>query len=487
MKSRFTLENKIYVFMTAVVLFAAFGVALLSYLINSSQSERFDKQITMDAAKNYATLVDVEYLKKLKTVVLSDRFQQLRNRAEETDDDTLVIAYLKENDLWAQYETEREKMRSYVENLSVIKYLYIVVWGDKGNKYNMYLLDADDVPVYETGFYEEREKEFLDIGADEQIEPTISNGSWGWLCSAYTPVYDDRGELVCTVGCDLDMGDMVNDRQIYFISLIIMTVFLSVVVLAVAIKFIHAAVIDPLTRLTEGMKKFHPEEGTSYDEAGVIRIDVNSNDEIKDIYEEARSMQVRIVDYINSITQIRKEKEQVEDVVRNQEEEIGAISRKAYRDSHTGVGNKTAYAEKVKELNRSIRKGDTAFAIVMLDINMLKKVNDTYGHTAGDLYIKGCCRLFCETFDQSPVYRIGGDEFVAILSGSDYQNRLPKFDEMQKKFAKTEKNETLDPWFRYSASVGMAECTPEDADFEAVFLRADQLMYENKQAHKKGR
>ena len=52
MKSRFTLENKTYVFMTAVVLFAAFGVALLSYLINSSQSERFDKQITMDAANS---------------------------------------------------------------------------------------------------------------------------------------------------------------------------------------------------------------------------------------------------------------------------------------------------------------------------------------------------------------------------------------------------------------------------------------------------
>jgi len=48
----------------------------------------------------------------------------------------------------------------------------------------MYLLDADDVPVYETGYYEEREKEFLGVDAYQEIEPTISNGNWGWLCSA---------------------------------------------------------------------------------------------------------------------------------------------------------------------------------------------------------------------------------------------------------------------------------------------------------------
>ena len=198
-------------------------------------------------------------------------------------------------------------------------------------------------------------------------------------------------------------------------------------------------------------------------------------------------MQVRIVDCINSITQIRREKEQVEDVVRNQEKEIGAISRKAYRDSHTGVGNKAAYAEKKKELDAGIGKGETAFAILVMDINLLKTVNDTFGHNAGDLYIKGCCQILCDSFKHSPVYRIGGDEFVAVLTESDYQERFKKLEEMNKTFAETEKDQRRDPWLRFSASAGMAEFIPGDSDSEVVFHRADQMMYAYKQAHKKGR
>ena len=105
----------------------------------------------------------VDYLKRLKPVVLSAEYQTLREQAEAADDEKPVVDYLKAHGLWDQYETEREKLRTYAGNISDIKYLYIVVWGGKDSKYNMYLLDADDVPVYETGYYEEREKEFLGI------------------------------------------------------------------------------------------------------------------------------------------------------------------------------------------------------------------------------------------------------------------------------------------------------------------------------------
>ncbi|MBQ7574477.1 MAG: diguanylate cyclase [Clostridia bacterium] len=487
MKVRFTLESKLYVFITAVVLFAAIGVVMLSYNINANQLERFDKRITKDSAKNYATLTDVEYLSKLKTVVLSDEYQKLRERAERQNDEELVINYLKEKGLWEQYQIERNKMKSYEDNLSDIKYLYIVVWGDEDSKYNMYLLDSDDVPVYETGLYEEREEEFLGVDAHEEVEPTISNGIWGFLCSAYAPVYDSKGELVCTVGCDLDMADVARGRRVYFLYLMVATIILIVIILVSAVKFVHTTVVSPITRLTEGMKKFNPEEGLKYEEAGVIEVNVKSNDEIKDIYEETRSMQIRIIDYIDSITQIRKEKERVEDVVRSKEQEIGAISKKAYRDSLTDVGNKEAYTDKMRELDEGISEGKTEFAIVMLDINILKTVNDTYGHKAGDLYIKGCCGIFSEAFNNSPIYRIGGDEFVAVLTAEDYQNRFTKLDTMSKKFARTEKDNSVDPWLRFSASAGMAEFTPEDKTAEAVFERADRLMYENKQRHKKGR
>ena len=487
MKSRFTIEKKMYIFVAAVVLFAALGVAALSYMISSTQMERFDKRITRDSAKNYVSLTDVEYLKRLKAVVLSDEYRQLRDKAEESDDEELVISYLKEKGLWEQYESERDKLRSYMDNITDIKYLYIVVWGDKGSKYNMYLLDGDDVAVYEIGLYEEREKEFIDVDAHQEIEPTISDGEWGWLCSAYAPVYDSNGELICTVGCDLDMEDVMNDRKTFIIYLAITTVVLIALILAGAVVFVNKTVVSPLVRLTEGMKKFDPDEEKGYEKAGVITVDVKSNDEIRDIYEETRSMQIRIIDHINSITRITREKEMAEHDVRKKEKEIGAISKKAYRDSLTGVGNKEAYTDKMAELNEGIKRGDTEFAIVMLDINMLKTINDTYGHTEDDIYIKGCCMVFCETFKHSPVYRIGGDEFVAVLTGNDYKDREEKTEQMKKKFAESEKDMSVKHWYRFSASVGIAEFTHGDEDAETVFRRADQLMYEHKQEHKKTR
>ena len=87
MKTRFTLESKMYIFVASVVIFAAFGVAMLSYIITSGQMERFDKRITLDSAKNYVSLTDVGYLKKLKDVVLSDEYMTLRDQAEKDDNE----------------------------------------------------------------------------------------------------------------------------------------------------------------------------------------------------------------------------------------------------------------------------------------------------------------------------------------------------------------------------------------------------------------
>lgn len=57
-------------------------------------------------------------------------------------------------------------------------------------------------------------------------------------------------------------------------------------------------------------------------------------------------------------------------------------------------------------------------------MNDLKKVNDFYGHDAGDRHILSAKKLICDVFKHSPVYRIGGDEFTVILTGTDYENGI---------------------------------------------------------------
>ena len=175
---------------------------------------------------------------------------------------------------------------------------------------------------------------------------------------------------------------------------------------------------------------------------------------------------------------------QAENDIRSKEAQIGQISEEAYRDILTGVGNKTAYSKRVKEINAAIPDGKCDFAIVMMDINDLKKINDVHGHKAGDQYIKGCCHLLCETFKHSPVFRIGGDEFVAILQGPDFENKQSLLERLRNDLNESYSNEDLDPWLRYSAAVGMADLASDDNTFELVFKRADQAMYEDKKRFK---
>ncbi len=118
--------------------------------------------------------------------------------------------------------------------------------------------------------------------------------------------------------------------------------------------------------------------------------------------------------------------------------------------------------------------------MVMVDMNNLKRINDEFGHKAGDAYITGCCRMICDTFKHSPVFRIGGDEFVSILMGSDFEAHTKLVEQLRSAFAARYSQEELDPWLRCSASVGMAELSEGETTLESAFKRADEAMYEEK-------
>ena len=158
---------------------------------------------------------------------------------------------------------------------------------------------------------------------------------------------------------------------------------------------------------------------------------------------------------------------------------INYINGLAYRDPLTGVKNKTAYVEAEKRLEEEMRLGRPEFALVVLDINDLKSVNDHYGHDFGDLLIIDACKLICKTFKRSPVYRIGGDEFVAILEGGDLENYSALLDEFE--LAMEAHNSDGREDSHLSIARGIAIYNHEtDLVFANVFKRADDAMYQNK-------
>ena len=148
----------------------------------------------------------------------------------------------------------------------------------------------------------------------------------------------------------------------------------------------------------------------------------------------------------------------------------------AYRDALTGVKSKLAYLDVLKDLEVRVHEGSlTEYGVVVFDLNRLKEINDTKGHDEGDEYIKSACRLICRNYDHSPVFRIGGDEFAAILEGSDYENR----DSLLGAFERSVEENMRDG--RVVVASGMAVYQPGvDTSYNDVFRKADRRMYERK-------
>lgn len=156
-------------------------------------------------------------------------------------------------------------------------------------------------------------------------------------------------------------------------------------------------------------------------------------------------------------------------------------------DALTSVKNRNAYEQKEKEYDALIRSGQEfdGFSLAVFDVNNLKCINDSYGHEKGDEYIIESSRLLCQAYRNSPVYRIGGDEFVVILTG---ENEKLCNEILENLYAKVDELEHMDiqDYEKISFAGGIAKFNvDEDSCFADVFNRADALMYEKKLSMKK--
>ena len=160
-----------------------------------------------------------------------------------------------------------------------------------------------------------------------------------------------------------------------------------------------------------------------------------------------------------------------------QKQELDSAMHKAYTDPLTGVKSKHAYVEAAERMEHRIHiNALKEFGVVVFDLNGLKHVNDTEGHDAGDEYIRHAAKLICRTYKHSPVFRIGGDEFVVTLEGEDYANRTSLLEAFEKEVDRNLEENGL------SISSGMAVFEwGRDKTYQVVFNRADERMYRRKQ------
>ena len=286
---------------------------------------------------------------------------------------------------------------------------------------------------------------------------------WGNFYSAWSPVRDSTGTVIGMVGVDFDAAlydaQMAsNTRAVILIGALSLVIGASIMVLLTGqLRRRFRSLNAELSTLSHDVEKLSEEIKTRPgDDTKAVDTAPDGADAIGTLSNKIRAMQSQLKAYMEY------------------------AHEQAYTDSMTGVGNKTAYLARIKELGQEINAGTAAFAIAVFDINGLKSTNDNYGHECGDRIITDAATVIRRVFPNEKVYRIGGDEFITVLGPTTEGELEGKFEElsaMVSDFNLHEKRYAMTLSFSHGGAVYQPG---RDADFKEVFKRADQAMYRNK-------
>lgn len=152
--------------------------------------------------------------------------------------------------------------------------------------------------------------------------------------------------------------------------------------------------------------------------------------------------------------------------------------RQAVTDGLTGVANRRSFNETFsREFERARRYGET-LSLVVIDLDFLKKINDTYGHQAGDEAIKTIGRMLKQSSRSVDLpARYGGEEFCLLLPNTD----IEMAEQLAERLRRLINEVAVDGPGNISASLGVANYPLHANDPEVLFQKADEALYAAKQ------
>ena len=286
----------------------------------------------------------------------------------------------------------------------------------------VYLTNRNDIVLYHRD--QPQGARFQPNPDFREIELYLANGMWLGIETPFSRIYDERNRILM--------------HLITAIILVAMLISFASITLA-------SRAIRPLSGMTEAAKRIASGDLN-------VKISYESGNELGILVRSIREMATRLEVYV-------------------------------YRDKLTGLRNAAAFMGKSNELDaQNVDMKTLPYAVVIFDANFLKKVNDKYGHEAGNELLRHAGKVIDSVFANSTTYRTGGDEFAAVLEGQDYENRLELlrlFDEKVAAEQFTVAGDTLN----LSVARGLA-VHEAGMNFAAVSKKADAAMYNHKAALK---
>lgn len=156
------------------------------------------------------------------------------------------------------------------------------------------------------------------------------------------------------------------------------------------------------------------------------------------------------------------------------------LSRLAMLDPLTGVFNRRTMTEMANKAISASKRHGRALSLLILDIDHFKRINDQFGHEAGDLALCRFVELVQEVMRESEVLaRIGGEEFVLILPDSDEPSAIGVAERIREQIEHS--NFSISGWtVPLRVSIGVGTLGPKISDLETLLRETDHAMYEAK-------
>ena len=282
------------------------GLVTAAYVTNTRQVDEFYMTKTTQTSTTIAAHLDTDVIINLLGIVKTDEYQALREEAEAAGDEARIERYLEEKGALEDYRKLRETLASY-RDLQGAKYVYLL---DVNEVSGIYLCDPDESLTF-TGTVVKSAPEFKGIPANSHIDATVSHTEeYGWLCSAYDPIVTKDGDVVASVGVDIEMTDIVNARHAFLWSMLALAAVVVLATMVFTVWMMTKTVTKPIRMLSKGADEF-ADPTVEYADKKVIDLPIRSKDEIGDLYQKTRSMQQNLLDYMSSLTRITAEKERI--------------------------------------------------------------------------------------------------------------------------------------------------------------------------------
>jgi diguanylate cyclase len=197
--------------------------------------------------------------------------------------------------------------------------------------------------------------------------------------------------------------------------------------------------------------------------------------------DRAEAVASAIEDVLSANEKLRHRLEEAEHKIEQQAEEIRIQHSEARTDSLTKLPNRRAFDAALEAALEKRRADAEPFSLLLLDIDRFKRLNDGYGHLAGDEVLRAIGRMLPNNVKKCDLAcRFGGEEFVVLMSGA----RLPEAQTAAERIRRAIESLLLKhdgQTLRVTASVGIAEGRGADGTLD-ILRRADECVYASKRA-----